>query len=464
MAQIEVPLNEIRNPLFKSLCEAIQSEMEKSRIPGAAIGIYHKDEIFTNSFGITHKDNPLPVTSDTIFHIGSTTKTFTATVIMMLVDEGKLELDVPVRTYLPNFKLQDESIAEKVTVRQLLTHTAGWDGDLFTDFGNGDDAQSKYVDAIMERPQYFPLGKVWAYNNTGFVIAAHIIEIICEKSYEVVVQERILDPLGMTKTFYFENQIMLHRFATGHEITKDDVRLPINFKRWSVSRSVSGAGGISSTIQDQLIYAKFHLDGGVTADGTRLISEASIKEMQAHQFTVGTPISYMGLSWMVDDYDDFRILAHGGTTPGQISAFFIVPEKDFAFTLLSNGAGYNADLRAFTTKWVRENYLDIEIIKPEPLSEQPGLSEYEAQYSMVMIGFDVKAIGDSLSVSIIAKDERIPEDTIPPPFEMQAFEPDFFVVTTENHPEKGKEFQFVRDDDGSILALRTGVRAYARET
>ncbi|MFN8387566.1 MAG: serine hydrolase domain-containing protein, partial [Anaerolineales bacterium] len=116
------------NSNFNVISTRIQKEMKRLHVPGVAIGIYHKGKEWTEGFGVTSVENPLPVNSDTLMQVGSISKTFTATLLMMLTEQGKVNLDAPVRKYLKDFKLKDESVAKKVTIRHLLTHTGGWVG------------------------------------------------------------------------------------------------------------------------------------------------------------------------------------------------------------------------------------------------------------------------------------------------------------------------------------------------
>ena len=152
--------------------------METYRVPGVAVGLILDGEAYTLNLGVTSIENPLPITDDTLFLIGSTTKTFTATVAMRLVEQGKLDLDVPIRTYLPDFRLADEDAAATVTTRHLFNHTGGWVGDVFESTGNGDDALKKIVARLHEWPQVTPIGSVWAYNNSAFYVAGRVIEAV----------------------------------------------------------------------------------------------------------------------------------------------------------------------------------------------------------------------------------------------------------------------------------------------
>ena len=130
---------------FQSLSEEITSGMQRLPIPGLAVGVWHAGSEQVAGFGVTSVENPLPVTPNTLFQVGSISKTFTATALMMLRDAGKVDLDTPIRAYLPDFRLSDEEVAARVTLKHLLTHTGGWLGDYFNDFGFGDDAQARML-------------------------------------------------------------------------------------------------------------------------------------------------------------------------------------------------------------------------------------------------------------------------------------------------------------------------------
>ena len=125
------------------LAEQIRTGMGRHKVPGVAVGLWMDGEEYAEGFGVTSLENPLPVTPNTLFQIGSTTKTITATLVMRLVEAGKPELDAPVRQYLPALRLADEDVAARVTLRHLLTHTGGWAGDYFVRTGSGDDALAK---------------------------------------------------------------------------------------------------------------------------------------------------------------------------------------------------------------------------------------------------------------------------------------------------------------------------------
>jgi len=146
--------------LDSRLDSLIRDGMERYHVPGIAVGMWHDEVLELGGWGVTSVENPLPVDADTLFQIASVTKTITATVIMRLVQQGKIDLDAPVRIYIPSFALKDGNAARRATVKHLVTHTGGWLGDCFADFGSGDDALARYVDAMVDLEQITPLGEI----------------------------------------------------------------------------------------------------------------------------------------------------------------------------------------------------------------------------------------------------------------------------------------------------------------
>ena len=192
---------------FQPLHDRVTEAMERFHVPGVAMGIMVDGEEHVAGFGVTNVNYPASVLPDTLFQIGSTTKTITATAVMRLVEGGSIDLDQPARRYLPELRLRDQTVAEQVTTRQLLNHTAGWSGDYFSDTGRGDDALSKSVLEMAELEQVTPLGEVWSYNNAAFYLLGHLLESVTGKPYEVVARELVLDALGMADSFFFPEEV-----------------------------------------------------------------------------------------------------------------------------------------------------------------------------------------------------------------------------------------------------------------
>ena len=244
---------------------------------------------------MTSVENPLEVSPETLFQIGSTTKTLTGTAIMALVERGMLDLDEPVRTYLPSLRLSDEEVARRVTTRHLLTHVGGWVGDVFEDTGGGDDALKKIVERLADTPQLTPLGEVYSYNNSAFYLAGRVVEVSSGETFKTAARELVLDPLGMDESFFFPGEVMTRRFAVGHLVKGGE---PAVSRPWALPRNAAPAGGLASSVKDQLRYARFHLGDGTTHDGTRVLGEESLREMQRAQ-VAGAEDDDQGLPWFI---------------------------------------------------------------------------------------------------------------------------------------------------------------------
>jgi CubicO group peptidase (beta-lactamase class C family) len=178
---------------FDRVKEYLLAVMDRRKVPGVAVGIYHDGEQHLAGFGVTDVDNPLPVSVDTLFQISSVTKPIVAMAVMRLVEMNKIDLDTPIRNYLHDFHLADETVAQHVTVRHLLTHTSGWSGDFWQDMGNDDDALAKYVSRMVELPQEIEHGELYSYCNSGFYLLGRIIEVVTSMTFERAMQHFLFD-------------------------------------------------------------------------------------------------------------------------------------------------------------------------------------------------------------------------------------------------------------------------------
>lgn len=442
----------------------VQETLEELQIPGAAIGIQQGEDSFTQGFGITHIEHPLQATGDTLFQIGSVTKTFTGTAAMLLVEDGLLNLDEPIQTYLPDFVLSDAETAQRVTMRHLLTHVGGWVGDYFNDFGDGDDALQKYVAALADLPQHTPLGKVWSYNNSAFCTAGRVIEVISGQAYEAFIEDRIFKPLGMDKTFFFERDVMLHRFAVGHFVGDEGPQVA---HPWPIPRASSAAGRIISTVEDMLKYARFHL--GLLQDDAPVLPMQSIHKMQEMLVNGDGFATGMGLSWFLDDLDGVRIVHHGGATNGQLAMFFLVPEQDFGAVILTNGSDVGRRFIKRVQRWILEKYVKVTTPDPIPLENQPeNLAEYAGTYTAQLsdVSLSVQAgvlILQPIQKGGFPKPDSPPPPQQPPPMEIRFDDTDRFYIAEEG-PMKFAKGQFVRDDNGAILGVRVSFRVHIRQS
>src|SRR3954462_8893411 len=169
---------------------------DKHDVPGATLAILDGEEVGEAAYGVLNIRTGVEVTPDALFQIGSITKVWTATLVMQLVDEGKLDLDAPVVTYLPDFKVADAEVTQTVTTRHLLAHTSGIDGDLFLDTRRGGDAGSRYGGPMADLGQNHPLGATMSYCNSGYIVLGRLVEVLRCQTWDAVLRERLFAPLG----------------------------------------------------------------------------------------------------------------------------------------------------------------------------------------------------------------------------------------------------------------------------
>ncbi len=452
---------------FAELETFITAEMERWHVPGVAVGILHNGGTYTAGFGVTNVDHPLAVDSDTLFQIGSTTKTITATIAMRLVEAGKLSLDMPIRGYLPELRLSDESVAERVTLRHCFTHTGGWLGDYFDDTGDGDDALARYVAQMADLPQLTPLGEIWSYNNAGFGLAGRVIEAVTGQPYEDVARQLVLEPLGMEMSFFGAADSITHRCAVGHTVldAEDPEKARAEVARpWALARNANCVGGLISTVKDQLRYARFHLGDGLAESGERLLTPESMALMQSELAEAGSGTKAVGVSWLLNEIDGVKTVAHGGATKGQMSAFLLVPARNFAVTVLTN-ADRGRALHGRVVKWALENIAGLVAPEPTPLplsADKPA--EYAGHYSAALSDLDVTATDTGLVLQVIPKGGFPKKDTppgpTPPPAPAVFTAPDRLLIT--DGPSAGNRGEVLRGAAGEIAWLRLGGRVHRR--
>jgi dipeptidyl aminopeptidase/acylaminoacyl peptidase/CubicO group peptidase (beta-lactamase class C family) len=404
---------------------------ERHHVPGAALGILRLgggDELVEVAHGVLNLDTGVETTTDSLFQIGSISKVWTATIVLQLVDEGLLDLDAPIAEVLPELRLAEPDVTKSVTMRHLLTHTSGIDGDVFTDTGRGDDCLEKYVARLEEVAQNHPLGATWSYCNSGFSLAGRVLEKLTGGTWDDAVRDRILKPLDLRRTVTLPEEALLHRAAVGH--VDDDgrrVKAPV----WGLPRSLGPAGLITSTVADVLGFARLHLTGGLAPDGTRVLAESSAAAMAAHQvelpekFTLGDS---WGLGWIRFGWDGRRLIGHDGTTIGQNAFLRLLPDENLAVVLLTNG-GNARDLYQELYREVFAELADLALPKPlEPPAEPvtvdvtPLLGTYERAGARMEV-----LAGPVLRTTVTGPlAELVPEPT--QEYEMKAVRDDLFVV------------------------------------
>jgi CubicO group peptidase (beta-lactamase class C family) len=441
----------------------VEEQREQLHVPGVAVGVIHGDSEWYGGFGVTNADAPSPVDEATLFQIGSNTKTYVATAVMREVEAGRIDVDAPLLDYLPEFELAEEGVAAQVTVRHLLTHTGGWDGDwlvVHPQGGRNDDALARAVEAMPQVPLQTPPGSLFHYNNTGFSLAGRVLEVVRGQAFEAAMRELLFEPIGLEHSVFFADEAITYRAAAGH-IVRDET--PEVAKLWELPRCSFPAGAIACDIRDLLRWGRFQLDGGVTASGERLLSEASIGALHSPQVSIGDAAEAVGLSWMLGRVDGARTITHSGGTNGQVSLHTVYPEHDTAIGIVTN-ANAGGVLAREVSRWLERRLLGLEHRDPEPVDAGDALDEYAGSYEREMVRLEVTRDGDRLlAVSTpLARPEDWEAGPPIPPVRLGVLEDrDAFVVL--DGAGAGGRGRFIRGDDDAIEWLRWGGRVHRRQ-
>jgi CubicO group peptidase (beta-lactamase class C family) len=448
---------------FDALVSLAEARMKEYGVPGAVIGVITEGSVISRGLGVTNVEDPLAVTPHTVFPIASISKTFAATAIMRLVEQQKVDLKAPVRTYLPDFKVRDESASREVTVWHLLTHLGGWEGQISaTD--RGSDTLKNFVASITDLMQVAPPGNAWSYNNAGFSIAGRIIEVVTGTPINRAIGDLVFRPLGLEHAGTTAGEFIVQRFAAGHAARDGRITLQRPF---SASTSVT-AGGVGLCITDLLSYARFHLGDGTAANGDRVLKRESLEQMRTVQAHKQGSDDDIGLAWHIRKVGAIRTFAHGGTLGGHILLLEIVPERDFAIAILTNSnSGWrliqDIEREALRT-YLRATYSTNQAISHrglvetlpsvEPLAQQPDPAPYLGTYMRPNNSYIVHIEGGKLFVKDRSNSGSERESPL------TFYGPDRVVVT--EGPDRGQSIEFVRDGAGRINWIRVVGRVALR--
>jgi CubicO group peptidase (beta-lactamase class C family) len=448
---------------WHDLCAFFEDEMRGYQIPGASLGVIFEGDDFSAGFGITSVDNPLPVDPDTLFQIGSITKTFTCAAVMRLVEAGKLRLEDRVRSLLPGYRVANEEASASATVWHLLTHTAGWLGDFFIDTGPGEDALARYVSRMNDLPQVAPLGLQYSYNNASFTVLGRLLELVEGEPFEQIVGRLIFEPAGLTHCYFKPEDVMTHRFVVGHRVESDGAHV---VGPWALPRCGYPMGGIITNASDLLVYARLMLDGGKARDGAQLLSAESLAAMEAEQARIWQEAESVGLAWHVERREGRMLFNHGGATLGQGAYLEVCPEAGFGLIILAN-----ADTAGHLVRSIRRQALEAFVGVHLPDSkwmEMDAAVRKEVEGRYVLPGhsyLDIRSlagrlIGQEIHIGGFPSEDTPPEPTLPP-FTLKCIEPDRLVVA--DGKDKDTLCDILRDEAGTMKWFRKSGRIHIRE-
>jgi len=295
----------------------------KHGVPGAQVAVLADGEIRDEAAGVLSLHTRVETTGDAVFKVGSITKIWTATLIQQLVQAGVLDLDTPVREYLPGFRLSDPAATAQLTARHLLTHTSGIDANHSLDPGRDDDAIEKFVAGLAEAEHPFPPGQLMSYSNSGYVVLGRLVEVLRGKRFTDVLRERLVAPLGLPSVATSVDEAILHRAAIGH-VETDGVLAPS--KTWAVRHFSAPSGSqMAMSARDLMTFVRMQL-----ADpGLAVLRDAHLPSVP----DFGGGILGWGLGWM--RYRD-GVVGHTGVSRGQKAFLRVAPEAGVAVAVLTN--------------------------------------------------------------------------------------------------------------------------------
>jgi CubicO group peptidase (beta-lactamase class C family) len=318
----------------------IENHMAEHQIPGLALAIVHNDEIvYTQGYGVASPDGT-PVTPQTPFIIGSTSKSFTALAIMQLVEAGEIELDAPVQTYLPWFTMADPELAKLITVRHLLAHTSGLSGPVSDkDLVNPDVSEAALETHIRELADYNLArtpGESHEYNNTGYDILGLIVQNVSGGSFEDYIEEHIYAPLEMTNSYTSKTEAEANGLAVGHTFFFGNPRVSADAP---YSRRKLPSGFLISSAEDLGHYLIAQLNGGYYGE-TQILTPENIALMhQPAVETLNKGISY-AFGWRTNLVEGEPAVRHGGDTSSSHSNISFSPTRGWGVAIVMNAFGF----------------------------------------------------------------------------------------------------------------------------
>jgi D-alanyl-D-alanine carboxypeptidase len=310
-----------------SIDDCVRNSMQKRHVPGVSIAIVHNGKVVrARGYGLANVELAVPATENTAYQLASVTKQFTATAIMMLVEEGKLSLDDHITQKLPDLP----AAWDAVTVRNLLNHTSGIKSYTSTkDFNKTmrkDFGQRELLDLVTHEPMDFAPGEKWSYDNTGYFLLGMLIEKVTGKAYGEFLDERIFKPLGMSHTRVNDLQVIIPNRAHGYSWDGATLR---NGEYVSPTQPFA-AGALVSTVSDLIKW-----DAALTTD--RLLKKSSLEQMwTATKLGNGETADY-GFGWQVERVNGHRLIGHGGGIPGFATFIARFVDDKLTVIVLCNG-------------------------------------------------------------------------------------------------------------------------------
>ncbi|RNB91228.1 class A beta-lactamase-related serine hydrolase [Brevibacillus fluminis] len=453
-----------------------QKLIDEVQVPGAIVAVAKDGElIYEKSFGYRDREEQAPIDLDTVFGIGSITKSYTCVAIMQLQEAGKLSIHDPVVKYLPEFRTPDESHTKAITIQHFMTHTLGLPplSSLFPGMLESmkDDPAAEELLALPELQGLEPIhtyeqlmdyiakqpiellgapGSEFSYSNDAYALLGAIIERASGQPYEDYVKEHILEPLGLTRSVFHIEELGddLNHSMLYSAVTKDGVKEVLRTPIWWDAPAMRAAGFLKASARDMLRYADVYRTGG-SANGVRILSGASVAEMVTPIVKVDALKGY-GYGLGIQPFgENATLIQHTGGIKGVTAHLLIVPEAGITGILLTSIS--DSPIQALTLGLLNS-------LLGRPL-ETPyaTVDSYEAPLDVLRqsVGTFKSGEGDQVTVKFDEENERLVLAMGGKELPLRPIGEDAYLFTERN---VDTSVRFVRSADGTIIRFALGSR------
>ena len=384
---------------------ALQADLEEALarygVVGASAAVFANGEIRTAAAGLTNVSSGVAMTPETVMHIGSITKIFNTTLLMQMVDDGLVELDAPVSSYLPELRLADPDHLARITVGMLVNHTSGIDGEMVPEQGHDEEIIEKAIPRFADMGMIHEPGADASYCNTATVIAGYLCQRIRERSWYDLVKERIFQPLGMEHAAVLPEDALLHRASVGH-FSDPETGEPARTSFAFLPISFAPAGATAMMSASALVtFAAAHMADGTGPNGATILSPESSRAMRVETARLrgeGTPIAF-GLGWMLSEGG---FVSHGGGGPGILANLSAHPESNVAVAVMGNSSHSGGLTSELSARWMEEA---AGVAPPAPLvrpivDEEVDIARYAGRYGNVAQVYEIAEMPGQLAGSV----------------------------------------------------------------
>lgn len=431
--------------------------LERLGAPGTAIAVRSGTDAFSTGYGVTNVLHPLPITGDTIFQVGSISKTFVGIIAAQLEKEGRLDINAPVAPLLRDLG----NVDHRITMRHLLTHSSGIDaqymiGDARQILSNhADDSIQASIKHFANDPLLFEPGTDFSYSGPGFMVAGAVIERTLNARWADILRERVLRPAGMEQTFTTADEVMTYRVAAPHDVDDDGSPYLARNQGWQLGWQLPGwdvpGGGVLSSVNELMKYAEYAW---------------SANQEQGFFATLmnrGVPGHDIGYAWKQEQRRGRTVMGHNGLTIGYSSRFYTVPEENLAYAILTNSLQGAAVNNAVERIILDELYGQAEVQDSPTTQLSEGLAGVYDSGFYGQVELAVRPDGNSYTLRSLQTPHDAGGFIIEPPF-IECLVPvgDGLLSSDPGAEIPEATVPYIRDENGRVTALRIAERISKR--